>query len=221
MPEGAWTPEMLRELRGIDLDWQKRLSESQRELDKTRAEYEDRLSTEREKNTTSRFSDMDRWLNERATAQQRAIDAALESQEKKVTDAFEAAKEGVATATTTLNERLKSLNDLRGNTLERETFEQFLKSYNDRHEALTAQIGEVREAVAVGPKLLQSRSDEARGASAGTDRQVNAHYQTQEPMTAKWMLVVGAIGVVVAAVVGFFSIIAVIVTVIALTGGFG
>jgi len=218
MPDTAWTPETLRELRAIDLDWQKQLRDSLHELDRTRAEYEDRLSTEREKNTASRFADMDRWLNERATAQQRAIDAQLQSQEKKVTDAFLAAKEGVATATTTLNERLKSLNDLRGNTLERETFEQFLKSYNDRHEALTAQIGEVREAVAVGPKALQTRSDEQVGARREDDRQVNANYQTQEPKISRWMLGAVIVFGVLGALATFLSL---IVAVVAATGGFG
>lgn len=182
-----WTPEMLSVVRQVDLDWQQRISETFAEIDRIRADYERRLADERDKR-----------YDERAHAQETAVNAALASQEKAVTAAFDAAKEAVTTATTELNDRLKLLNELRGNVLDRSAFEQFKQTYDERHQALINQISELRESIAVGPPglhELQANDDQRMGAELGSTRTIDNRRAMWGIAIAVGALIVSAIGV--------------------------
>ena len=121
----------------------------------------------------------------------------------------------------TVKERFAQVNEFRG------SLEDLSKSMGTRRELETMQeshrvvtvglskdIQDLRSRLDVGPRELQTRLDEDLGAKRGEDRRSTSRFEAVEPATAKTMLVIMAI-------VGVLSALALVVSVVAATGGFG
>ncbi len=186
-PDEKW----LRELRAADIDWQKQLRVVLAELDRVRAGYEERLSTEREKR-----------LDERAVSAKDSIEAALAAAEK-----------ALGLATSELKDRLALLNELRGNVLDRTAFDAYVKQQDERYEQILAAIGELRTDVAVGPSSIPALQH-ADAQRAGSER----GRQQQSQHTLALIVAISAVAAVAISVIGLFLTAALILVTFAATG---
>ena len=223
-----------------------RVSHAEALLASHAAKFEERQRAEEQAQTERQLAAaaVQQALQEAALASAKALEAALKNANdlelERVARVRDEVQEVKQASVTLVNERSQAQDKFEANVKERfaqvnefrGSLEDLSKSMGTRREletmqeshrvvtsALAKDIADLRSRLDVGPKELQSRSDEALGAQHGEDRQVNTRYQTQEPVTAARGLATARTTLMVAAIVGVFSIIAVGVAIAVAVGG--
>ncbi len=141
------------------------------------------------------------------------LDSLADERAKQVEVALEASEKALVLATEELKERLKLLNELRGNVVDKTAFDAYADQQDERYQQILRAIGELRTDVAVGPSAipaLQNADAQRMGSERGR--------QQQSTHTLAIIIASAAVAGVALTVVGLFLTAVTIIVSLAASG---